>query len=116
MSAYNAAPLFHTLVSQGQTSKPVFAIKMAKKGSELSLGGLDPKAYSGTPIYTPITQEGHWQINFDALSVEGNIAVGPTSAIVDTVRLLQSFIFLTNISQIELPSHHWFFRWCRCFL
>jgi cathepsin D len=98
MSAYNAPPLFEKLVSQGQPTSAVFAFKMAKKGSEVSIGGLDSKAYSGTPFYTPITQEGHWQIHFDALSVEGTAVVGPTSAIVDTVRLLQPVIFLTNIS------------------
>jgi cathepsin D len=79
-------------------SNPVFAFKLANSGSELSLGGLDPNVYSGTPTYTDVTLEGYWQINFDALTVDGSAVVGTTAAMVEPVRLLQSFNFLANMS------------------
>ena len=98
ISVYNAPPVFQTLVSHGQTSSPVFAFELANNGSKLSIGGLDSSVYSGTPTYTEVTQKGFWQITFSSLTVNGSRVVGSTSAIVDSVRMLQSFIFLSDIS------------------
>jgi cathepsin D len=85
ISDYNASPVFQTFVSQGQTSDPVFAMKLTSSGSELTLGGVNSDLYSGDFTYVPVTQEGYWQINFDALNVNGQQVVGSTSAIVDSV-------------------------------
>lgn len=84
ISDYNAPPVFQSLVSQGQTSSPVFAFKLAESGSELTIGGLNSALYSGTPVYTPVTQQGYWQINFSSLKVGGTSVLGSTSAIVDS--------------------------------
>ncbi|KAG8797102.1 hypothetical protein FRC20_005065, partial [Serendipita sp. 405] len=84
ISEYNAPPVFQTLVSGGQTSSGVFAFKLDESGSELTLGGLNSALYSGTPVYSKVTQQGYWQINFDSLKVGGSSVVGTTSAIVDS--------------------------------
>ncbi|KIM26783.1 hypothetical protein M408DRAFT_177621 [Serendipita vermifera MAFF 305830] len=84
ISEYNAPPVFQSLVSQGQTSSGVFAFKLAQSGSELTVGGLNSALYSGSPTYTPVTQEGYWQIQFSSLKVGSTSVVGSTSAIVDS--------------------------------
>jgi hypothetical protein len=97
-NANNATSVVQTMASQSQISSPLFAFKLERDGGVLSIGGLDPTVYSGTPTYTPLTQEGSWQITFDSFTVNGTSVVGSTSAIVDSVCLLQAIIFPTNIS------------------
>ena len=95
LSVYPARPVFQTLVSEGQTSSPVFALKLAERGSKLSIGGLDSSIYSGTPAYTSIIQRGFWQIPFSSITVNGTSVFqnSTSSAVFDSVRMLQSFIF-----------------------
>lgn len=57
ISAYNATPVFQSLVSQGQTDEPVFSFKLAASGSELYLGGANSALYTGGFTYTPVTTE-----------------------------------------------------------
>jgi cathepsin D len=98
ISEYDAPPVFQTLVSQGQTSNPVFAFKMAENGSELSIGGLDPNVYVGDPTYASVTVKAHWQIAFSSIIVGGHIIADLPAAIIDSVSRLDSFIFLANVS------------------
>jgi cathepsin D len=98
ISDYNAPPVFQTLVSQGKTTTGVFAFKLAESGSELTVGGLNSALYSGSPIYTPVTKQGYWQIQFSALKVGGSTVLGSTAAIVDSVRL--EFLTIKHTHQI----------------
>ncbi|PVF94542.1 acid protease [Serendipita vermifera] len=84
ISEYNAPPVFQSLVSAGQTSDPVFAMKLTEQGSELTLGGLADNLYTGDITYVPVTQEGYWQVNFDSLNVGGKAVVQSTPCIVDS--------------------------------
>ncbi|PVF96166.1 acid protease [Serendipita vermifera] len=84
ISGYPASPVFHTLVSQGQTDEPIFAMKLTTQSSELTLGGVSNELFTGEITYVPVTQEGYWQIEFDALNANGNHAVSSTSCIVDS--------------------------------
>jgi cathepsin D len=84
ISEYNAPPVFQSLVAAGQTSDPVFAMKLAASGSELTIGGLNEQLFTGEITYVPVTQEGYWQTNFDALNVGGQGVVSTTSCIVDS--------------------------------
>lgn len=91
-------PVFQSLVSNKQTSSPVFAFKLAAAGapgSELTIGGLDESVYSGTPTYAKIVTEYFWEIGFTSLTTNKVPVVGDSFATVDPVRLLQSFIFPT---------------------
>ena len=93
ISEFNAPPVIQTLVSQGQTSSPLFGFKLAESDSELSIGGLDSSVYSGTTAYTTVAQRGFWLIIADSLTVTGSSIVGSTSAIVYSVCMLQPFIY-----------------------
>lgn len=57
ISSYGASPVFQSFVSQKKVSKPVFAFKLAKEGSELTLGGLNTKLYKGDFTYAPVTKQ-----------------------------------------------------------
>lgn len=68
ISQYNAPPVFQTLVKDNQVSQPIFGFTLGSSGSELFLGGEDPK-FSSKITYTPVTTVGFWQITFDGISV-----------------------------------------------
>jgi Eukaryotic aspartyl protease len=85
ISSYGASPVFQTFVTQGQTSNPVFAMKLTSSGSELTIGGVNPDLYTGDFTYVPVVKEGYWQIIFDSLNVNGQQVVGSNNAIVDSV-------------------------------
>jgi cathepsin D len=97
-SLLQAPSVFQTLVSQGQTNSPVFAFKMVESGGELSIGGLDSSAYSGTPTYANVASSDKWMITFDSIVVGGSVAASNISAIIDSVRLLQFFSSLAKLS------------------
>lgn len=92
ISAFNAPPFFQTLVAEGKVSQPVFAFKLstASSGSELYLGGVDSKLYTGTFVYAPVTTKGYWQVKMDAVSVmsgtgKATMQVGQNiQAVIDT--------------------------------
>ncbi|EIN07963.1 acid protease [Punctularia strigosozonata HHB-11173 SS5] len=84
ISVYNAPPLFQTLVSQRQISTPIFAFKLAKSGSELTIGGVNNALYRDSFTYVPVTHQGYWQVNMDGVSVNGGRVLGGTSVIIDS--------------------------------
>ena len=102
ISVYNAPPVFQSLVAEGQTDSPVFAMKLTASGSELSLGGLNSDLYTGDVTYVPVSQQGYWQTSFDALNVGGKKVVGSTSCIVDSVR--SHYYILTPLADIFLQG------------
>ncbi|KIJ14861.1 Merops: A01.UPA [Paxillus involutus ATCC 200175] len=84
ISAYNAVPVFETLVSQGQTDEPVFAFKLAASGSELYIGGTNSALYTGQFSYTPVTQQGYWQVSMDSVQSNGQTVLSNIDSIIDT--------------------------------
>ncbi|KAF8261911.1 acid protease [Lactarius quietus] len=84
ISEFGASPVFQTLVSQGQTSPSVFSFYLAQSGSELYIGGTNQNLYTGPITYTPVTNQGFWEVSFDSVSVNGNLVIGSQSAIIDT--------------------------------
>jgi cathepsin D len=86
ISAYPASPFFSTLISQNQVSDPVFAMKLTTtESAELTLGGIADDLYTGEITYVPVTQEGFWQVEFDALNAGSTMTVGRTPCIIDSV-------------------------------
>uniref|UniRef100_A0AC35UCP4 Peptidase A1 domain-containing protein n=1 Tax=Rhabditophanes sp. KR3021 TaxID=114890 RepID=A0AC35UCP4_9BILA len=54
-------------------------------GGEMTLCDLDPKHYTGTIAYEPLTAEDYWRINISGVKVGSTVvATGPVSGIVDT--------------------------------
>ncbi|TFK51901.1 acid protease [Heliocybe sulcata] len=84
ISAYNADPVFTTLVQQGQTNASVFTFTLQKTGSELFLGGTDNSKYRGDITYAPVTVQGYWQVQMDNVEVNGAEVLNATTAIIDT--------------------------------
>jgi cathepsin D len=84
ISEYNAPPVVQTLVKTGMTTEPVFAFKLSDSGAELTIGGTNNALYTGAFTAVPVTQEGYWQVDMDAVSVGTTKALGTTSAIIDS--------------------------------
>lgn len=54
-------------------------------GGELSLGGVDPKHYTGSFTYTPVTRKAYWQFDMDDVVIDGKSFMGGVpAAIADT--------------------------------
>jgi len=106
LSAYGtgATPVFQTLAAQGSFTTDSFGVYLAHTYSELYLGGTNNEFYKGDFTYVPLTKEvrlcrvvprfdvnnntvtsqGYWQINIDALYVNGQRVTGVTDSVVDT--------------------------------
>lgn len=77
--------MFQTLVSQGKVSDSIFGFTLLQSGSELYLGGTDTSKFDGSLTYTPVTQAGYWQIQFDGAHVGSSSVISDSvDAIVDT--------------------------------
>lgn len=57
ISAYNATPVFQTLISQDVLTSPVFGLKLATSGSELFLGGTNDTLFTGNFTWVPLTNQ-----------------------------------------------------------
>jgi cathepsin D len=83
ISVYNAPTLFQSLVAQRQTNS-VFAFKLGQSGSELTIGGVNPRLYKGSFTYVPVTHQGYWQVNMDGVGIKGSRVLRETSVIIDS--------------------------------
>ncbi|TFK45302.1 acid protease [Heliocybe sulcata] len=83
ISDYNAPPVFASFVQQAQTTQTVFTFRLtSSQGSELELGS---SSLAGNAVtYTPVTQQGYWQVNMQSVLVNGKNVLGQISAIIDS--------------------------------
>lgn len=85
ISQFSASPVFQSLVAAGQVSQSVFSFALGgSSGPELFLGGINWSKLSGAITYTPVTQQGYWQVQMDGANVNGNRVTGSVAAIIDT--------------------------------
>ncbi|KAL5487632.1 hypothetical protein ACEPAI_5740 [Sanghuangporus weigelae] len=85
ISEFNKVPVFQSLSEQQQTTQGAFGFTLLEtSGSELFLGGVDTSKISGDLTFTPVTQEGFWQISVDGADVGGQSVSDTQDAIVDT--------------------------------
>lgn len=84
ISEFNASPVAQSLIAHGQTDEPVFSFKLARSGSELFLGGVNRDLYTGGFSYTPVTQQGFWQVKVDGIVGNGQTILSDIDAIIDT--------------------------------
>ncbi|KAH9029006.1 acid protease [Lactarius pseudohatsudake] len=84
ISPYKATPVFQTLVAQGSLPSNTFGFYFAKQGSELFLGGTNNELHDGNFTYVPVTNEGYWETNVDALYLDGWKVAGVRDSIIDT--------------------------------
>ncbi|KAJ8518369.1 hypothetical protein ONZ45_g4558 [Pleurotus djamor] len=83
ISVFGANPVFQTLAAQGKTTASQFAFKLATSGSELFLGGVNSRLFTGALTQVPVTTVGFWQIQLTSANANG-VAVPGRQAIVDT--------------------------------
>jgi hypothetical protein len=103
LSQLGASPFFQTLIFQGQTDSPVFALSLDADTPELTLGGIDGGLYLGNLTFVPVDPTlGYWQTSFDALNVNASQVVGSTPCIIDTV--CSHYYSLTSPSWLFLQA------------
>lgn len=83
-------PVFDEMVAQGVCA-PIFSFYLTRDddhstGSELILGGTDPKHYKGDITYVPVSKNtGHWQVKMDKVSfAKTTLCAKGCQAVVDT--------------------------------
>jgi hypothetical protein len=75
ISENHMEPAFHKLVDAGQLDENVFAFYLQpvagllKGKSELLIGGIDKKHYSGEISYVPLSSETYWEIELQGATV-----------------------------------------------
>nr|ALC78842.1 aspartyl proteinase-1 [Dermanyssus gallinae] len=90
--ARGGLPVFDQMVAQNVIDQAVFTFFLTRDpnhptGSELVLGGIDPKHHKGEITYTPVTRKGYWQFGVDKIAVSGHsdeLCKGGCQAIADT--------------------------------
>ncbi|KAF9449928.1 acid protease [Macrolepiota fuliginosa MF-IS2] len=84
LSEFGEDPFFQTLIAEGTPSASQFSFKLSQNGSELFLGGVNTKLFTGNFTNIPVTQEGYWQVALSAINVGGSAAVSDQQAAIDT--------------------------------
>ncbi|KAI0661329.1 acid protease [Cubamyces menziesii] len=84
ISNLRQSPFFNSAKTQGVVKNGVFAFKLAKSGSELFLGGTNPKLYSGSIESHPVTGSGFWQLANAQVNYGSKIIDSGFQTIVDT--------------------------------
>lgn len=81
ISALGLNPVIQTLVAQGAVDDPVFSFKLSASNPELTIGGID-ETLQFTQV--SVTDPGFWEVNMDAVIVEGEQILQNIPAIIDT--------------------------------
>jgi cathepsin D len=81
ISVNHVVPVWYNILAQSLVSTPVFSFWLANDGSgtsggELFLGGTDPKYYTGSISWVPVTSQTYWQFTMDDFRVGGNSTGG----------------------------------------
>lgn len=71
-----STPFFDALIKKNVVTKHSFTFTLKSTGSTLFLGGVAPNI--GTPLYSPVSNQGYWQV------ASSSISKVTTSSIIDT--------------------------------
>uniref|UniRef100_A0A8C5LXW7 cathepsin E n=1 Tax=Leptobrachium leishanense TaxID=445787 RepID=A0A8C5LXW7_9ANUR len=84
-------PVFDNMMNQNLVEEPLFSVYMSRdpnssEGGELMFGGIDSSHFSGQLNWSPVTNQGYWQIQLDNIQVAGEVVFcnEGCQAIVDT--------------------------------
>jgi Eukaryotic aspartyl protease len=102
VSAFDAPTLLENLASQHQTTDSIFALWLKGDNGEsgqLTLGGINPILFTGTPIYAPVSQDGFWQIKLSSFKVGDEVLTGPAHATLDSV-CLEFYVVILRANQV----------------
>ena len=93
ISQLNHTPFFHHAIQQDKVASGVFALYLAKSGSELHLGGTNPQHYVGPIEYHPVIKTdvngalefAFWLLGQAEVGVNGkSVPLSPFSTIIDS--------------------------------
>ncbi|KAI0743533.1 acid protease [Daedaleopsis nitida] len=84
ISNLHQSPFLTTAKAQGAVKAGVFAFKLDASGSELYLGGTNPKLYKGAIEYHPVVGAGFWQIGGMEVENGDQVIASGAQAIVDS--------------------------------
>lgn len=85
ISVDGISPVFQTLVQQKQVERALFAFYLGNQGpGELTLGGIDPKHYTGELAYVPVTSDTYWETALHDFAFAGKTVSTATKCILDT--------------------------------
>jgi hypothetical protein len=87
LSVNKVPTAFQNLVEQGLIEQGQFAFYLGNSRSdrgELTLGGTNPKYYSGEFSWVNLLAATYWEITMDGLSINGQSMAGSSKAIVDS--------------------------------
>lgn len=99
ISVDKVVPPFYNMIDQGLLDEPVFAFYLGNTAvegdeSQAIFGGVDKDHYSGKLTYIPLRRKAYWEVDFDAITFNGQTAeLDDTGVILDT-----------GTSLITLPS------------
>jgi len=81
-----ATPVWYGLLDKMPKENQVFAFYLGHTPaqSEMTLGGLDSKHYTGDISYVPLKSQTYWEFAMDDMSVAGSSVASNVSAIADT--------------------------------
>ncbi len=90
------------MLSQGLVTQPVFSFWLNRdasqeNGGELVFGGVDPKHFQGTHIYTPVTRKGYWQVRIPwLLMTDIHVPLQQNCSLLDLVPTIYKQVQQTN--------------------
>lgn len=99
ISVNKIVPPFYNLLDQGLIDEPVFSFYLSDTGtdgdeSEICFGGINKDHYKGDLIKLPLRRKAYWEVDFDAITIDGETAdLDNMGAVLDT-----------GTSLIALPS------------
>ncbi|KAF7350721.1 Asp-domain-containing protein [Mycena sanguinolenta] len=87
ISVNGIVPPFYNMIAQDLIDEPVFSVRLGSDddGGEVTLGGIDQGAYTGTIQYVPVRRRGVWEVELGAFTFDGdNLDLENTGAVIDT--------------------------------
>jgi len=77
ISVDNVTPVWYNLIKQGLVKEQSFAFWLSsnpvgQNGGELTLGGVDPKRYTGQFTYAPLISDTYWEFRMDDIRIGSN--------------------------------------------
>jgi len=93
-------PVLETLTKQKAIPKAIFAFylpKDTKAQGEVTFGALNPNCYQGSIAWTPVTRDGYWQIDVDAVTLRHRGPLVQSSTLAQANRTISSQADRENI-------------------
>jgi len=84
LSSFRATPFFNTLILQKKVAAQMFSFYLAETGSELFLGGVNQRRYTGSFNWRKVTTAAYWQIGLDSIKVGGKTTASNLPSIIDS--------------------------------